>query len=151
MENTRSNDRVISLLNDLIEVCKDGQNGFRTAAEGLKDSALRDKCLQYAEQRGQFARELQDEVRQLGGGAETKGSVAGALHRGWIDIKAAVTGKDDDAIIAECERGEDVAKETYEKAVNEYAPAHIAGLIQRQYSEVKAVHDEFSMLQKHAA
>src|SRR3982750_1875579 len=125
--------QAIPVLNDLLEVGKDGENGFKTAAEGLDDEQLRLQCLQYAQQRSQFARELQDEVRQLGGEAEASGSVAGTLHRGWMNIKAAVTGKDEKAIIAECERGEDVAKESYEKALSNYAPAQIAGVLQRQY------------------
>jgi uncharacterized protein (TIGR02284 family) len=145
---TASKKKAIDQLNDLIEVCKDGENGFKTAAEGLDDAQLRMDCLSYAQQRRQMADDLQQEVRTLGGDPEASGSVAGSLHRGWINIKSAVTGKDESAIIAECERGEDTAKETYEKALESYLPPAIAGLVQRQYAQVKEVHDRFSMLQK---
>src|SRR5688572_31469331 len=102
-----SNDEVISTLNGLIEICKDGQDGFKTAAEGVERSELKTLFYEFSQQRATFAGELQNEVRRLGGDPEKSGSVAASLHRGWIDIKSAVTGKDDNAVIAECERGED--------------------------------------------
>jgi uncharacterized protein (TIGR02284 family) len=103
------NDEVISTLNNLIETCKDGQNGFRTAAEGVKDTKLTTLFYTCSQQRGQFAAELQNEVRRLGGDPEKTGSTAAVLHRGWINIKSAVTGEDEGAVISECERGEDSA------------------------------------------
>src|SRR5918998_6242653 len=97
------NDNVISTLNGLIETCRDGQNGFQTAAEGVERSELKTLFHGYSQQRARFVGELQDEVRRLGGDPENSGSVAASLHRGWIDIKAAVTGRDDGAILSECE------------------------------------------------
>src|SRR5262245_13417243 len=110
-------DDVISTLNGLIETCKDGQEGFKTAAEGVGDTSLKKLFYEYSQQRAQFVGELQSEVRNLGGDPEKSGSMAAALHRGWIDIKAAVTGKDDHAILAECERGEDSAVNAYQEAL----------------------------------
>ncbi|HTV01956.1 MAG TPA: PA2169 family four-helix-bundle protein [Luteitalea sp.] len=136
-----TNDTAISTLNNLIETCKDGENGFKTAAEGLTDPAYKAKFIEYAQQRATFARELQAQVRTLGGDPEKSGSVAASLHRGWIDIKSVVTGKSDHAILAEAERGEDVAKAAYEKAVKESLPADAAALVQRQASAVKQAHD----------
>jgi uncharacterized protein (TIGR02284 family) len=141
---------VVSLLNDLISICKDGKQGFETAAEGLDDAELKALCLQLSKQREIFAGELQDEVSQLGGTPESSGSLAGSLHRGWINIKSAVTGNNEDAIIAECERGEDEAKEAYEKALNAYMPANITGMVQRQYVKIKEAHDRFSAMKKTA-
>ncbi|HLM55696.1 MAG TPA: PA2169 family four-helix-bundle protein, partial [Pyrinomonadaceae bacterium] len=100
-----SNEEVVSTLNDLIEACRDGQEGFRSAAEGVRDEELRALFLEYSRQRGSFSSELQAEVRRLGGEPETEGSVVAAIHRGWMDIKAAVTGADDRSILRECERG----------------------------------------------
>ena len=113
------NDQEISVLNNLIETCKDGELGFKTAAEGLTSSDLKAKFLEYSRERGAMARELQNEVRRLGGDPETSGSMSGSMHRGWLDIKSVVTGKDDHAILAEAERGEDVAKSVYEDALKE--------------------------------
>src|SRR5688572_16683857 len=119
------NDNVISTLNGLIETCKDGQQGFKTAAEGIKDSSVKSLFVEYSQQRAQFAGELQSEVRNLGGDPENTGSVAAALHRGWIDIKSAVTGKDEHAILSECERGEDSAVNTYQDALKERLPGNL--------------------------
>ena len=88
-----------------------------------------------------MARELQDEVRRLGGDPEKAGSTAGALHRGWIDIKAAVTGQDQHAIVAEAERGEDVAKNAYDEALKEPLPASAQTVVQQQAAKVRQAHD----------
>src|SRR4051794_5224301 len=108
MENQGNYD-AISTLNTLIETCKDGQEGFKDAAEGVERSDLKTFFYEMSQQRAQFVGELQSLVRDLGGDPETSGSIAGAMHRGWINIKSAVTGKDEKAILNECERGEDTA------------------------------------------
>ena len=135
------NDHAISVLNNLIETYKDGELGFKTAAEGLKNTAIKSKFLEYSRQRGEMARELQSEVRRLGGDPEKAGSTAGSLHRGWLDIKSAVTGKDDHAIVAEAERGEDVAKSAYEDALKEVLPPGAQTLVQQQAVKVRQAHD----------
>ena len=94
-------------LNDLIQTCKDGELGFQSAAEGLKNPEIKAKFQEYSRQRAEMARELQAEVRRLGGDPEKYGSVSGSLHRGWLDVKQSITGKDDAGITAEAERGED--------------------------------------------
>lgn len=135
------NDNAISVLNNLIETCKDGELGFKTAADGLKSPAIKAKFLEYSRQRGEMARELQSQVRQLGGDPEKSGSVSGSLHRGWLDIKSAIIGKDDHAILAEAERGEDVAKSAYENALKETLPATAQAIVQQQAPKVRQAHD----------
>ena len=143
------NDNVISCLNNLIETCKDGQNGFKTAAEGVDRSELKTLFYEYSQQRAAFAGELQNEVRRLGGDPEKSGSVAASLHRGWIDIKSAVTGKDDNAVIAECERGEDSAVRNYREALSdENLPADVRTVVERQYAAVQAAHDRVRSLER---
>lgn len=137
------NDNQISVLNNLIETCKDGELGFRTAAEGLKSADIKAKFLDYSRQRAEMVRELQAEVRRLGGDPEKSGSVSGSLHRGWLDIKSVITGKDDHAIVAEAERGEDVAKSVYESALNEtLLPASARTIVQQQAAKVRLAHDQ---------
>ena len=135
------NDNAISTLNNLIETCKDGENGFRTAADEVKNPAIKAKFLEYSRQRGEMVRELQGAVRSLGGDPETTGSVSASLHRGWIDIKAAILGKDDHGILAEAERGEDVAKAAYENALKESLPAQTQAIVQQQAAKVRLAHD----------
>jgi len=142
-----TNDEVISTLNNLIETCKDGQNGFQTAAEGVDRTDLKSLFANYSMQRAKFVGELQQEVRALGGDPEKSGSVAAKLHRGWMDIKSAVTGKDDAAIISECERGEDSAVSNYQDALKKDLPVDVLMLVREQYSEVKAAHDRVRTLQ----
>src|SRR5262249_11558550 len=129
-------DEVISTLNDLIETCKDGENGYRTAAGSVKNADLQALFNSYAQQRGQFAAELQREVERLGGTPEKSGSVAGALWRGWTNIKSLVTGGSESAVIAECERGEDAAKKSYEQARKKFMPADVQAILERQYAGI---------------
>jgi uncharacterized protein (TIGR02284 family) len=145
-----SNDDVISTLNNLIETCKDGQEGFQQAAEGVERSDLKSVFYEFSQQRSQFAGELQGLVRELGGDPETSSSVAGAIHRGWINIKSAVTGRDDAAILNECERGEDVAKNAYKEALQTNLPANVSEVIQRQSSAVQSAHDQIKALRDSA-
>jgi uncharacterized protein (TIGR02284 family) len=136
------NKETISLLNSLIETVKDGEQGFKTAAEGLTSPDLKAKFLQYSRERGQMAGELQAEVRRLGGDPEHSGSMSGAVHRGWLDIKSAITGRDDHAIAAEAERGEDVAKNAFENALKEVPAGTTQVLVQRLAARVRQAHDD---------
>ena len=143
--------KVVTTLNNLIETVKDGEQGFRTAAEGVTTPQVKTVFQEYARQRAQMARELQDEVRGLGGEAEKTGSVSASLHRGWINIKSVVTGKDEHAIIAEAERGEDVAKAVFEAALKEPLPAQVMALVQRMAGQVREAHDRVRAMEKAGA
>lgn len=137
-----ADDNTISTLNTLIETCKDGQEGFKQAAEGIERSDVKSVFYELGQQRAKFAGELQGLVREMGGDPETTSSTAGALHRGWINIKSVITGKDDAAILNEAERGEDIAVNAYKKALEENLPANVQTIVQRQSTEVKAGHDK---------
>jgi len=145
-EGILSNNDVISTLNNLIETCKDGQEGFRQAAEGIERSDLKSLFFEFSQQRAHFAGELQSLVQQLGGSPEDSGSMAGTLHRGWINIKSAVTGRDEGAILNECERGEDSAKDNYKAALEANLPANIMEVIRSQYESVQMAHDRVKAL-----
>jgi uncharacterized protein (TIGR02284 family) len=141
-----SNADIVSTLNELIETCKDGQEGFKQAAEGVERSDLKSLFFEFSQQRGHFAGELQSLVQSMGEEPETSGSTAGALHRGWINIKAAVTGKDEKAVLNECERGEDSAKNTYKDALEKPFPNAIMDVISNQYESIQMAHDRVKML-----
>lgn len=145
-----TNDEVISTLNNLIETCKDGQDGFQQAADGVERSDLKSVFYEFSQQRSQFVGELQGLVRELGGDPETSGSIAASLHRGWINIKSVVTGKDDGAILNECERGEDVAKNAYKDALQANLPANVNEVVQRQSAAVQTAHDKIKALRNSA-
>jgi len=143
-------DEVIDTLNDLIETCKDGEKGFRVCAEDIKNAQLQPFFLSAAERCAEAAAQLREEVIRLGGKPERSGSLAGSAHRRWVDIKSAITGKDDAAVLAECERGEDVAKASYQKALEKDLPPSIRVIVQTQYDGVLQNHDRVRGLEKAA-
>ncbi|RZJ08246.1 MAG: PA2169 family four-helix-bundle protein [Rubrivivax sp.] len=135
-----SNDDIIDTLNDLIETSKDGEYGFRTSAEYLKDTSLKQSFLARAEECRQAAADLQAQVVRLGGDAEDSGSAAGALHRGWVAVKGTLAGYTDKAILEETERGEDTALASYRKALDQSLPPDVRVLVERQFEGVKRNH-----------
>jgi len=136
-----------SILNNLIETSKDGEKGFRTSADNAKDPELKELFRKRADECARGASELQGLVAGMGGEPERSGSVAGALHRGWVNIKTSVTSEDDLAILEEVERGEDVAKASYRKALDsgDLSPDARA-IVQKQYDGVLRNHDQVRAL-----
>lgn len=133
----------ISILNELIETLKDGQEGFREAAADVKNTDLKRLFHRISLERSQMAGELQQEALLLGEGEPEKtSSAAGALHRTWIKLKEALAGGDEHAVLAECERGEDSAVSRYRDALEKDLPQNLREIIERQYASVKAAHDE---------
>jgi uncharacterized protein (TIGR02284 family) len=132
----------IDLLKNLIQICRDGQNGFRDAAEKLTDPTVRSFFHERSLERGQFVGELENELHRLGEkDVDTSGTVGGAMHRGWMNMKSALGGGDH-AILAEAERGEDAAKEAYRKAIDSKdLSQEILPTVTRQYDAIMRDHD----------
>jgi uncharacterized protein (TIGR02284 family) len=145
-----TNDKAISVLNELIETCKDGAKGFATAAERAESAELKSLFSKYSAQRASFAADLDGQVVSLRGKPAESGHVAAAVHRGWIDLKTAFIGNDDKALLNECERGEDYAKKAYADALKEQLPSDAWAIVQRQSGEVKAAHDKIRDLRNAA-
>ncbi len=145
-----ADDNTISVLNGLIETNKDGQEGFKQAAEGITDSSLKSLFYEIGQQRASNAGELQNLVRQLGGDPETSSSTTGALHRSWINIKSLVTGQDEAGILAEAERGEDSAKKAYKDALAQTLPTDVQTVVQQQADKVMTDHDRIRDLRDSA-
>ena len=138
---------IISTINSLIETLKDGEEGFKQAAEAVKDSNLKSLFYEFSQQRARFATELQSQAMNLGETEpEESSSATGAMHRAWINLKSAVTSGDDHAILAECERGEDSAVKEYEEALKVDLPAPLDDIVSREYAEVKSAHDRIKGL-----
>ncbi|TBU70977.1 aldehyde dehydrogenase [Pseudomonas daroniae] len=140
------NKDVISVLNDLIETSKDGEKGFSECAEDVKEPRLKSFFIQRSQECAGAAAELQQLVRGLGGDPETRSSVAGALHRGWVDLKSVITGKSEEAILNECERGEDVALKSYRKALEKDLPSDVRIVLEKQLQGVQRNHDQVKSL-----
>ena len=133
----------ISTLNKLIETCKDGQEGFRLAAEAITDDEdLKGFLFSCSLQRSKFAGELQNEIIGLGEPDPSEVSTfKSALHRGWINLKGVLTGHDNHSILVECERGEDTAVSDYKKAMASDLSSPLSEIVSRQFQEVLATHN----------
>jgi uncharacterized protein (TIGR02284 family) len=149
-ELTMDNHDVIATLNDLLEISRDGEQGFRTCAEGVRSPNLKALFEAAARRCAEGAAELDAKVRSLGGEPAQGGSIGGSMHRVWTNIKSTITGMSEHAVLAECERGEDAAKAAYEAALQKSLPADVRTLVDRQYQGVKANHDRVRNLRNAA-
>ena len=142
-----SNAHLRSTLNELIRTCRDGQEGFLTAAENFGGDEVTTLFNEYSLQRAKFTGELQSAAHALGdSNPENASSLAGTLHRGWINLQSAIVGRNRHAILAECERGEDNAVAAYQKTLLLHIPADLREMVQRQHAAIQAAHDRVKAL-----
>lgn len=127
-------------LNHLIETCRDGERGFRYAANHVKTADVKELFLEVAGQRERFADELIPYAQRLGGHEDGEGTFAASLHRSWMGIRDAIAGHDEKAIIREVERGESAALAAYQDAVNGMLPPNARDVIERQCEAVRRSH-----------
>lgn len=146
METVMDNSDVVSALNDLIEVSKDGEYGFRECAEHAKSSSIKSTLTSRAADCASGAAELQRLVTSYGGTPETGGSAAGALHRGWVSIRSILSTKDDLSVLEEAERGEDTALKAYREASAKSLPADVKAVVAKQLQGTQANHDQIKAL-----
>jgi uncharacterized protein (TIGR02284 family) len=141
-------DDIIDTLEDLVETSKDGEYGFRSSAEHVKNPELQRLFLQRADECRMAAQELQRMIVQQGGTVEDEGgSVSGAMHRGWVSVKGSLAGYSDLAMLEEVERGEDAALKRYREALEDDSlPAEVRSLIERQMQGVRRNHDQVRAL-----
>lgn len=141
-----NNDEIVSTLNRLIDISRDGMEGFKTCAEDVSDASLKMYFQNRAQGCLEAVRDLTAEVRKYGGAPDTSGTTAGALHRAWVDIKAAISNQDNIAVLDECERGEAAAVMAYENALREELPGELRALLENQYEGAKRNHDRVRQL-----
>jgi len=145
MPSTNAND-VVDILNDLIETSKDGQYGFTKCAERVEAASLKETLTRRSADCARAASELQQMVLQYGGKPADSGTALGAMHRGWVSVKDAVTLNSDHAVLEEAERGEDAALARYRKALKQELPADVRELLTRQMAGAQRNHDEVKAL-----
>jgi len=138
-------------LNKLIQVCLDGELGYRTAARNVSSSKLRTIMMDYAIRRSQFVQELRAEVERHGGSAQDSGSVAASLHRGWITVASSVSHEDTGAIVAACETGEDAARGSYEGVLSSGISGDTRSLIETQWKAIERAQQEMQHLKNQMA
>jgi uncharacterized protein (TIGR02284 family) len=146
VEDTMDKDNAISVLEELIQTCKDGQKGYQEAASKVKRSDLKTFFNEQSLERSRFAGELEAELIRLGKpDKKVSGSVVGSLHRAWIDTKVGLGGGDK-TVLDWLEHGEDRAKDAYQKAVTGDLPEDVAQIVRRQAASVQAAHDRVRSL-----
>lgn len=144
------NSHDIDIINTLIATTLDSVKGYRDAAERSDNSTHEQFFRQMSEERSRVASDLQSHVRSLGGDPETESSTAGAAHRGWLDLKDKVTGRDEEAIVSEVERGEDYIKEKFENAIaDDELGAATRGTLEKCFESIRKGHERASQM-KHA-
>lgn len=144
------NKEVQSTVHHLIERCKDGAKGYKTASEDVEDKDLKDLFRKYAVQRDSMITELQDHLHKMGHTDDESSSIEGTMHRAWIDLKSALTSRDRVRVLEECERGEDYAVKAYKEALEKNLPSELKQIVEQQYQDVKHAHDHIRTLRDNA-
>ena len=128
------------VLHHLIEICKDGERGFRTAAEQVAAPVLKSLFADLAAQRRQLATALTPHLQRLGGLADG-GTNAGTLHRGWMVLRGLAAGDHDHAIVTEAERGEHAALHAYNDALHGMLPPTVTDLVEEQRDAIRTANE----------
>jgi uncharacterized protein (TIGR02284 family) len=139
-------EEIVDTLNDLLESCRDGEYGFRECAEHAKAEDIKILLHRHSGECRAAGLELQTLIRQLGGKPDDGGSMAGALHRGWVSVRATLSAYSDQAMLNECERGEDAAVARYRKALKQNLPSSIRAMVERQARGAQRNHDQVKAL-----
>ena len=140
-----------ALLNELVETLKDGQKGYADAMTDVEDTNLKETFKKYAAQRAEYITEIEDQMFKLNLKPDEESSVTGTIHRAWINLKAALTSKDNAAVLNECERGEEYATTAYQTALKaQDLPANLKSVIEKQYQGVTEAHNKIKSLRESA-
>ena len=142
-------EEVADAINDLITVNYDGEKGYKEAAEDVTDARLKSWFREYAQQRYDFGHELKGELSQIGATPDKGTSLAADAHRLWIDLKAAIAGNDEAAVLDEVIRGESNAISRYDKVLAHNAlPATARTVIARQRNQIMTAHQKVEELKR---
>lgn len=141
------NEKVVSVIRELAEFVNDGVMGYKKGAEETKDEHLRSFCYIHSAERSRFLNELNNILRRHGEDPEKSGTFKGALYRQWMDVKAALTGRDDDSIINSCLYGEEWAIKAYKDALeNRDIPYDIRQMLEEQYRACQQAYNELKQM-----
>jgi uncharacterized protein (TIGR02284 family) len=149
-DGSASREQVVETLNDLLENSRDGELGFKEAAQHSRTPELKALLERRAGNCRTAAEELQAQIARLGGKADERGTVSGAAHRVWLNIRSLFGGASDATILSECERGEDTAVARYRKALKQNLPADIHALVLRQFEGAQRNHDMIKAMRDRA-
>jgi uncharacterized protein (TIGR02284 family) len=148
MEAVLEKEKVEEVVNRLIEICRDGQQGFETAAQSVRDNALQSELKRYGRQRGDFIADLERELKVQGHNPVAYGSIPGVLRRGWSDLNAISGGDNAQAILSACEHGDDAAMQGYRDAAGEPLPSPLKEVILAQHRAIETAHNRIRSLRQ---
>jgi uncharacterized protein (TIGR02284 family) len=144
-------ERKPSVLNLLLQTCVDGEEGYQLASDSVKPSELKEILAGYSAQRMRFRQELKLVLAELAEPYDDEPTLTGAVHHGWINLKAIAKGGDARAILVECVRGESAAVERYDKAMKEEEiPESAAAMVRRQAMEISDACNRMEYLARRA-
>jgi len=142
-----SRGEILDQLNRLLTRNHDAEKGYQEAAENVKDTELKSLFLAQSRQRGEFAIELDREIRALGGDPDSGTSFAADMHRAWINIKTVFSSNDDKATVEECKRGDQEALDDYNSVLQETdLVASTRELLLRQKQSIESAHTSMARL-----
>ena len=141
-----SNEKVVDVLNDLLETSRDGEYGFRACADEVDSQQLKTVFRDRAASCASAANELVEAIHSFGGKTDEGGTVTGAMHRGWVHVKGSLGADSALSMLEECERGEDTAVARYRKALKQDLPPQVRDLVQRQADGAQRNHDQIKAL-----
>ncbi|MEO7213582.1 PA2169 family four-helix-bundle protein [Mucilaginibacter sp.] len=145
----------ISALNDLIKINNDRIAGYQKAIEGIEDFSLKTVFEGYADQSKGYVNQLNDYILLLGGSPADGTTLAGKFYHAWIDVKSAFSKKDSLSILSDCEYGEDVAKGSYRKALDDkeliWEDEKVVNLLTNHLNGLKMAHDAIKALRDSTA
>lgn len=143
---------------ELLAIAHTGAKGYQEAAEGASNPQIKAELSQLSQQRAQFESQLQQQASRLGVAGDAVGGVeaavteaAAAVHRGWINLKSAITGQSDSAILGECETGDATALTAYETALKSDLPADVRSVVEQQHSQILAAKNKVTQLKSQAS
>lgn len=145
------NEEIVDDLNDLVKINNDRIQGYEKAIEDNEDPQLDDLFRHYVIQSQNFRSQLADHIVRIDGLAvsdATSTDVSSKIHRAWIDIKQAITGKDRSTVLSSVEFGENAAVEAYQDAVDkDHIPAYIKEDLKKQLTELQSALDKIKSLE----
>jgi uncharacterized protein (TIGR02284 family) len=132
-------------MKDLLAACRQCVECFRSASEWARSAELKQLFDIYADQRRQFAQELENQMERHGGGP-----VRSEAHEGrnWMEIRIAITFSDDDQIIVDCERNENAAMRKYEEALQGDLSNDVRTVLLKHYSRIRQTRDRIRSLER---
>ncbi|MDB5229892.1 MAG: hypothetical protein JWN76_697 [Chitinophagaceae bacterium] len=145
-------DAVTSSLEELIIINNDRYEGYKKAAEETKDPDLKELFTKYSMQSQQFGSELRQYAKYNDTSDRDETKLSGKFYRAWMDVKAALTGRDRKAVLSSCEFGEDVALKSYDNVMKDQTnlPPDMLSKVTSQHKEILQAHNRIKQMRDSA-